>query len=58
MRPPSAESEPANNEPRMGPVHEKETIAKVRAIKKMPILPLRLAPSSVAFPQEDGSVNS
>src|SRR6185369_13633100 len=27
---------PANNEPRIGPVHEKETIARVNAIKKIP----------------------
>src|SRR4029434_4141571 len=27
---------PANSEPRMGPVHEKETIASVNAIKKIP----------------------
>ena len=27
---------PASNEPRMGPVHEKETIASVKAIKNIP----------------------
>ena len=36
IAPPSAESEPASNEPSMGPVHEKETRASVSAIKKMP----------------------
>ena len=33
------EAVPANKEPRMGPVQEKETMASVKAIKKMPAVP-------------------
>ena len=58
VAPPSAPNEPANKEPRIGPVHEKETIAKVRAIKKMPITPVLREASSVEFPQPLGKVSS
>ena len=37
--------EPTSNEPRIGPVHEKDTIAKVKDMKKMP--PIFVIP---AFP--------
>ena len=42
--PPSAVKEPANNEPKIGPVQENETIAKVNAIKKTPINPPEFSP--------------
>src|SRR5215469_8599293 len=48
---------PASNEPRIGPVQEKETMAKVKAIKNIPTIPspdLELA----LFPKLDGSVIS
>ena len=38
--PESPESEPANRVPRIGPVQEKETIANVNAIKKIPMNPV------------------
>src|SRR5690606_7926429 len=37
--PPSVVSDPANSEPSIGPVQEKDTNAKVNAIKKMPKTP-------------------
>lgn len=37
--PPSEVSAPARSEPKMGPVHEKETRASVIAIKKIPSTP-------------------
>ena len=39
IAPPSELSAPASKEPSIGPVHEKETKAKVNAIKKIPIIP-------------------
>ena len=48
-----------NKPPKIGPVQEKETIAKVKAIKKMPTKPpILLALSSIAALQDCGSVNS
>ena len=41
MAPPSAVNDPANNDPKIGPVHEKETIANVNAMKKIPTPPLK-----------------
>ena len=58
VAPPSAVNEPANNEPKIGPVQEKETIAKVKAIKKMPIKPPTEEAESILFPQELGKVIS
>ena len=58
IAPPSAVNDPASKLPKIGPVQEKETMAKVRAIKKIPIIPLRFEPSSVALPQLDGRVSS
>jgi hypothetical protein len=49
--PPSAVSEPASNEPKIGPVQEKDTIAKVRAIKKIPNTPPLPEAASERFPQ-------
>ena len=58
LAPPSDDSDPANSDPNMGPVHEKETIAKVSAIKKVPNTPLLAEALSERFPQLLGSVNS
>ena len=58
IAPPSAVSEPANNEPRMGPVQENETNASVSAIKN---IPTQLPPSallSVLLEKEEGRVIS
>jgi hypothetical protein len=57
MAPPE-ESEPAKRDPKIGPVQEKDTIAKVSAIKKIPIIPPTLEALSILFPQEDGRVIS
>ena len=56
--PPSAEREPASNDPRIGPVQEKDTIDKVNAMKKTPKIPPIPSPLLVEFVQEDGSVSS
>ena len=50
--------DPANNDPKIGPVQEKETMAKVNAIKKIPINPPVLEAVSILFPQELGKVIS
>src|SRR5210317_1651619 len=39
IAPPSAVREPASKEPKMGPVQENETMARVNAIKKIPNIP-------------------
>ena len=44
--------------PTIGPVHEKETIAKASAIKKIPIKPPRSACESTLVPHELGKVIS
>src|SRR5580698_4949849 len=36
IAPPLLDTAPANKEPKIGPVHEKETTARVSAMKKMP----------------------
>ena len=56
--PPSTVIEPASNEPNIGPVHEKDTIAKVSAIKKIPNTPPPAEAASERFPQLLGKVNS
>ena len=58
VAPPSEVKELANKEPKIGPVQEKETIAKVNAIKKIPIIPPIEEAESILFPQELGSVIS
>ena len=40
IAPDSAEREPASRVPKIGPVQEKETIARVTAMKKIPINPV------------------
>ena len=50
--------EPTNKEPRIGPVHENETNARVNAIKKMPIIPPRVALESTLFAQLCGKTIS
>ena len=56
--PPSADKDPARREPRIGPVHEKETIDNVNAMKKTPKTPPNPSPFVVQLVQLDGNVNS
>ena len=56
--PPSAVREPAKRDPSIGPVHEKETIDKVRAMKKIPRKPPIPSPLVVELVHFDGKVNS
>ena len=56
--PPSDVSEPTSKEPKIGPVHEKETIANVNAIKKIPIKVFNDEELSVRILQDVGRVNS
>ena len=58
IAPPSVVKLPASRDPKIGPVHEKETMAKVSAIKKIPMPPFILELESAVFPQLLGSVNS
>src|SRR5690606_5918194 len=58
VAPPSLDNEPANSEPNIGPVQENETMAKVKAIKNIPIIPPAPEALSILFPQECGSVSS
>ena len=46
--PPSEDNEPAKSEPKIGPVHENETIESVRAIKNTPKIPPIPSPLLVA----------
>src|SRR5690606_895966 len=56
---PSAKVVLPNNPPKMGPVQEKETIAKVSAMKKMPNPPPTLDEAeSILLAQELGNVSS
>ena len=56
--PESPESEPANKVPKIGPVQEKETIANVNAIKKIPTNPVLDSWLVDLLVQEEGKVNS
>jgi len=47
-----------NNVPMMGPVQEKDTMARVKAMKNMPIKPPRSEALSALLAQEDGRVIS
>src|SRR5690606_17389948 len=59
IAPPSDVKELPNKVPKIGPVHENETIAKVNAIKKMPTIPpILLALLSKALLHDAGKVNS
>lgn len=58
IAPPSEVKLPANKEPKIGPVQENETIAKVSAMKKIPIPPFNEELESVELPQLLGKVNS
>ena len=49
---------PAKRDPKIGPVQENDTIAKVSAIKKIPISPPIFEPESALFPHLLGSVSS
>ena len=56
--PPSEDNEPASKEPKIGPVHEKDTMAKVNAIKNTPKIPPELSPAEVLLVQLLGNVIS
>ena len=56
--PPLIDNDPTNKEPSIGPVHEKETSAKVKDMKKMPIIPDIEDLDSVLFKKNTGRVNS
>src|SRR5690606_7625070 len=56
--PPSADNDPASKDPKIGPVHENDTIASVSAIKKIPITPPILEAESILLAHELGKVNS
>ena len=58
IAPPSEVKLPASKDPRIGPVQEKETIASVSAIKKIPNPPFKEVFESVEFPQLLGKVSS
>ena len=58
IAPPFAVKEPANKEPKIGPVQEYDTIARVSAIKKIPINPPTFEAVSILSPQELGKVIS
>ena len=55
---PPFKADSTNNVPTIGPVHEKDTIAKASAIKKMPTKPPLSAFVSIFVPQELGKVIS
>ena len=48
--PPSAVREPASSDPKIGPVHEKDTMAKVSAIKNIPNIHDQLKPHQIDSP--------
>ena len=56
--PPSEDKAPTKREPRIGPVQEKETIAKVKAIKKVPTIPPIFDALSILLDHECGKVRS
>ena len=59
IAPASDDNDPARSEPKIGPVQEKETIAKVNAIKNNPIIPFNLKDAlSEKFDHFDGRDNS
>ena len=58
IAPPSLEREPASNEPRMGPVQEKETRASVSAIKNIPAMLPAPALLSALLDKPEGKVSS
>ena len=55
---PPCEAACTNKEPTIGPVHEKDTMAKANAIKKIPTKPLRSAWASILVLHELGRVIS
>ena len=56
--PPSEESEPAKRDPRIGPVHENDTIESVSAMKKTPKIQPKPYPLLVTEVQLAGNVSS
>ena len=56
--PESPVNDPASREPKIGPVHEKDTMAKVSAIKNIPIIPAADSLFDDLLTQDEGRVNS
>ena len=56
--PESPVNDPANKVPKIGPVQEKDTIAKVSAMKNIPIIPAADSFLDDLLTQEEGRVNS
>ena len=54
----SLEIDPASSDPNIGPVQEKDTIANVRAIKNIPIIPPADSLLADLSTQDEGSDNS
>ena len=55
---PPFEAASTNNVPTIGPVHENDTMAKAKAINKIPIIPPLSACLSTLFAQEFGNIIS
>jgi hypothetical protein len=58
VAPPSVDKAPPITNPKAGPVHEKETIIKVNAMKKIPIKPPLFEALSTLLAKLDGIVIS
>lgn len=58
IAPPSEANDPANKDPKIGPVHEKETNANVRAMKNIPKIFPELALLSAPLDNAAGNVIS
>jgi hypothetical protein len=58
VAPPSVDNTPPITAPKAGPVHEKETIIKVKAIKKIPAKPPLFDALSTLLANADGIVIS
>ena len=58
MAPPLAVQPPANSDCHKGPLHENATVARGRAIKKIPMNPPTFEAVSILSPQELGKVIS
>ena len=56
--PPSLVMELARSDPKIGPVQEKETTARVKAIKKTPKTPPKVSPLVDLSTQLEGNVSS
>lgn len=58
IAPPSEDNAPASSDPKIGPVQEKETKAKVNAIKKIPMIPPAPSAELALLVHFSGKVNS